>query len=267
MPTRHGHDDAHPGANTRPMVAPFARALALLYAFTQQDRWLGNGDLALRTGLPAPTVTRLAQSLVSLGYLLHDPVERKYRLAAAVLTLGYAAFANSEVQRVARAQMQAFANQHFVHVILSSRYRLDLIVLERCASPQSTLSLNLHIGARVGIASSSMGCALLAVLPEPERYYLLNNVERRMPREWPRLRRLSSEAMAQVYEKGYCSSSSESDPGLGIVATPVLIMGQEPRVLACVAPGSQLSRARVERELGPRLLGMANLLQQAGAPE
>ncbi|HSV79574.1 MAG TPA: helix-turn-helix domain-containing protein [Ramlibacter sp.] len=97
------------------MVAPFARALALLEAWSPQDRWLGNSELSLRTGLPSSTVTRIVQSLVQLGYLHHDPSLRKYRLAAAVLALGYGATANSAVQRAARVHMQAFAasaNQH-----------------------------------------------------------------------------------------------------------------------------------------------------------
>jgi hypothetical protein len=37
-------------------------------------------------------------------------------------------------------------------------------------------------------------------------------------------------------------------------------------VLACVGSTAQMTRARVERELGPRLLGMAVELQEQGAP-
>ena len=254
---------ARPGTSQRPMVMPFARAIALLCAFTPRDRWLGNSELALRAGLPASTVTRLAKSLVSLGYLLHDPAERKYRLAAAVLALGYAAFANSEVQRVARTRMQAFADQHGVHVNLSSRDRLDVIVLENCSHAQSTLSLNLHIGARVGIASSPIGWALLAALPEPERNYLLSGVERRTVREWPLVRRRANTAIAQVHEMGYCSMLGDCGSDLGIVAAPVAVDGHDPRVLACIGSSARLSRARVERELGPRLSAMARVLQQA----
>lgn len=83
-----GHGWPDPENAAPPMVAPFARALALLGAFTPQDGWLGNRELAQRTGLPASTVARQAQSLVALRYLRHEPVERKYRLAAAVLALG-----------------------------------------------------------------------------------------------------------------------------------------------------------------------------------
>ncbi len=247
------------------MVAPFARALDLLAAFTPNDWLLGARELAARSGLPASTVTRIAQSLVQLGYLHYAPVERKYRLAAAVLSLGYAAIANSGVQRAARVHMEAFAQEHKVHVNLSSRDRLELIVLESCNSSQSLVSMNLHVGSRVGIASSPMGWALLAALPELERYYLMENVERRMPREWPRLRRRSSEAIAQVFDLGFCTSLGEWDADLGIIAAPVLIEGQAPLVLACVGASSQMTRPRVEREIGPRLLAAAEAIQSAGA--
>ena len=253
---------------TRPMVAPVARVLMLLSAYTPQERWLGNRDLALRTGMPPSTVSRLAQSLVALGYLHHDAEHRKYRLAASVLALGYAAIAHSDVQRLARQHMQAFADQHKVHVTLSTRDRLDLVVLERSSSPAAQISLNLHVGVRMGIASSPMGWALLAALPDLERYYLLGNVERRMPREWPRLRRRSSEAISQVFKLGFCTSLGEWDRDLGIIAVPLMVPGHAPLALACVGSSAQMTKARVERELGPRLLGMATALQErVGAVE
>lgn len=199
----------------RPLVTPFARALSLLAAFTPGERWLGNRDLAARSGLPPSTVSRIAQTLVQLGYLFHEPDGRRYRLAPSALALGYGATANSDVQRLAGASMRAFAERHKVHMNLSSRDRLDMIVLDSCRSVESTLRLNLHVGVRMGIASSPMGWALLAALPELERYYLLENVERRTPREWPRIRRRTSEAIAQVL---HGDSAVPSENGTAISA-------------------------------------------------
>lgn len=257
-----GEDGERFATASAAMVVPLARSLALLSAFTPQEPWLGNHDLATRTGLPASTVSRICQSLLVLGYLHHAPDQRKYRLAPSVLALGYAAIANSDVQRTARTHMQQFADQHKLHVTLSTRERLDLIVLAKASSSAASIPLDLHVGVRMGIASSPMGWALLAALPEVERYYLLGNVERRMPREWVRLRRRCSEAMSQVYKLGFCTSLSEWDRDLGIVAAPLMIPGHAPLVLACVGSAAQMTRARVERELGPRLMGMATDLQE-----
>ena len=244
------------------MVAPFARALSLLAAFTSQDDWLGTGELAARTALPSSSVSRLARSLVLLGYLLHSTTRRAYRLAAPVLALGYGAIANSDVQRTARARLQRFAEQHKVPVSLSSRDRLDLVVVERCDSAQSQVFQNLHVGARLGMVSSPIGWALLAALPELERYYLLEHVERRKLRDWPRLRRRVSEGIAQVQQLGFCHSIGGWDREIAVVAAPIVVEGDAPLVVACVGAGAQATRSRVERELGPRLLALANAIQE-----
>jgi DNA-binding IclR family transcriptional regulator len=104
-------------------------------------------------------------------------------------------------------------------------------------------------------------------LPELERYYLLDNVERRMPREWPRLRHRTFQAIAQVHDLGFCTSLGELDHDLGILAAPLLIDGHAPLVLACLGSTSRMTRPRVERDLGPRLLAMAMAIRQAGIPK
>jgi DNA-binding IclR family transcriptional regulator len=243
------------------VVTPLVRALVLISAFAPQDRWLGNGELAHRTGLPPSTITRIAQSLVQLGYLLYDGTERKYRLSPAVLGLGYAAIAHSAIQRVAGEHMAGFAREHKVHMCLTVRDRLDLVVLECRRGLESSVMLPLHVGMRIGMALSPMGWALLAALPELERCYLLENVERRVTRDWPRLRRRVFEGISQVCEKGYCTAVGEWEPDLGIVAAPVLLEANSPFVLACIGASHVMTRARVERDLGPRLLAMSRALQ------
>lgn len=261
---------ARPNASLRPepgakVVTPLVRALALLSAFAPQERWLGNGQLAQRTGLPPSTVSRIVRSLVQLGYLLYDGTQRKFRLAPAVLGLGYAAIAHSAIQGLAGERMAAFARQHRVHVCLAVRDRLNLVVLECRRSLEAPVMLPLHVGMRVGIALSPMGWSLLAALPELERSYLLENVQRRMarrtPQDWTLLRRRVLEGMAQVGEKGYCTAIGEWEPELGVLAAPVLLEGNAPFVLVCIGSSHAMTRARVERELGPRLLAMARELQ------
>jgi DNA-binding IclR family transcriptional regulator len=243
------------------VVTPLVRALMLISAFAPHERWLGNGQLAHRTGLPSSTVTRIAQSLVQLGYLLYDNKARKYRLSPAVLGLGYAAIAHPAIQGLAGEHMAAFARQHRAHVCLAMRDRLDLVVLECRRSLESAVMLRLHVGMRVGMVFSPMGWALLAALPELERCYLLDNVERRLPREWPRMRRRVGEGIAQVCERGYCAAIGEWEPELGTLAAPVLLEGSSPFVLACIGASQGMTRARVERELGPGLMAMGRMLQ------
>jgi len=247
---------------SRAMVVPLARSLEIMSAFSPHEPWLGNQELVLETGIPAPTISRMLRSLVALGYLHHSPQRRKYRLAAPVLSLGYAAIAHSSVQMLARLEMQAFANANETYVMLGTRDRLDVIVLETCASKPASVDLRLYAGTRVRIASSPMGWALLAALPELERFYLLGNIERKAGRDWPAMRRRIGEGISQLHNVGYCMSLGEWEPDLTILAVPLIVQDHTPLVLACIGHSARLGRARVERELGPRLVAAAQHLQE-----
>jgi DNA-binding IclR family transcriptional regulator len=243
------------------VVTPLVRGLAILSSFTPRQLWMSNQEIALETGIPTPTVSRMLHSLVSIGYLRYSAERRKYRLSASVLSLGYAAIAHSRVQQLARIEMQSFADASDSYVVLATRERLDVIVLETSASRQTAPKLDLSAGMRLRIASSPMGWALLAALPELERFYLLGNIERKMGRQWPHLRRRMGEGISQVQNQGFCSSFGEWEPELVIVAAPLTIADHTPLVLACVGRSSKMGRARVDRELGPRLVATATLLQ------
>ena len=79
-----GWPDGSTGDSERPeggsasgaMVVPLARSLAILTAFSPHEPWLGNQEIVIETGIPAPTVSRMARSLVTLGYLHYSPQRR-----------------------------------------------------------------------------------------------------------------------------------------------------------------------------------------------
>jgi hypothetical protein len=76
-------DDERPQRreSDRKFVVALARGLEVLRAFRADDGFLGNLEIAERTGLPKPTVTRLTYTLCELGYLAQVPRLGKYRLA------------------------------------------------------------------------------------------------------------------------------------------------------------------------------------------
>ena len=71
-----------------------------LRAFQPNDGLLGNQEIAARTNLPKPTVSRLTYTLTKLGYLTPVPRFEKYQLAPAAMALGYAALANLGVRHL-----------------------------------------------------------------------------------------------------------------------------------------------------------------------
>jgi DNA-binding IclR family transcriptional regulator len=256
-PTRSGQTES------AVVVAPLARGLSILSAFTPDRGALGNQEIADLTGIPAPTVLRLLHSLIALGYLHRDEKTKLYSLASASLALGYAAIADPDMLRLASAELRAFADATDTYVLLGTRDRLDVILLETQVSKRSLLELRLSPGMHVPIAYSMMGWALLAALAEDERSYLEAQIERHIGDTWPPvIRRRMSDKIAQVRELGFCMLHGEWEPELTCVAAPVTPPGRPPLVLCCVGRTARVAQASVERELGARLIACANVLQE-----
>ncbi len=247
-------------AESDTLVTPLARGLAVLASFGPGHVWMGNKQIVLETGLPAATVSRLLKSLVSLGYLHYDGGERKYRLAAAALGLGYAALATGDIRRIARAEIRKFAEATNTYVSLSTRDRRNLVVVDSHLGSQAVLALDMTPGTRLSIAGSVAGAALLSALPAQEREYLLEQLERRVGAEWPAHRRRIAEKISQIHELGFCMSPGEWVPELSSISVPISLPEGSPWVLSCSGRSSQMPRARMERELGPRLVAVAGLL-------
>ncbi|CAG2153775.1 IclR family transcriptional regulator [Cupriavidus numazuensis] len=244
------------------MIVPLARGLAVLAAFGGEQRWLRNRDIVRETGIPTATVARLLHSLVETGYLRFDNDQRLYRLTAASLALGYAASADVAAQVAACAEMQKLADAHDTCVVLGTRDRLDVVVLESWAARSTPYDLRRTVSMRRCIGASAMGRALLATLPEAERAYLQGNLERKTLRNWPALRRGIAEGVSQVSALGFCTARNEWKADLVSVAVPVRVTHHAPLALACIGSEAQMGRARIERELGPRLVNVAQALQE-----
>lgn len=265
----HGVDTAWPKppqesrAESQAMIMPLVRGLSILSVFGPGKVWLTNQEIAQETGIPAPTALRLLRSLVALGYLHHDASSRKYALAAAALALGYAAVADPDVLRLASDEMHKFAEATDTYVLLGTRDRLDIIVLDTQKGSRAVLDLQLLPGVRMQIAYSLMGWALLAALPEEERRYLQSQVESKAGAAWPAsIRRRMSEKIAQVRELGFGMLHGDWEPELACVATPVSMPGRPPLVLGCVGRTARMAQVRMELELGPRLVATAHVLEE-----
>src|SRR5258708_9318136 len=81
-------------AADRSFVVALSRGLDVLRAFRPHDGLLGNQEIAARTNLPKPTVSRLTYTLTKLGYLTPVPRFEKYQLAPSAMARGYAALVN-----------------------------------------------------------------------------------------------------------------------------------------------------------------------------
>jgi len=252
-----------PAAPDRQFVTALARGLELLRCFGPGDRWLGNQELARRTGLPKPTVSRLAHTLTRLGYLRHSRAQEQYALGTAVLSLGYSLLAQLDVRRVARPLMQALAEQAGVSVNLGVRDRRGMVYLDTYRSA-STFTVQLEAGSRIPMAVTSMGRAYLCGVPEPERQALLAQLREEDGAGWPEAKRGIDRALRDYRRHGLCFSLGDWRKEIHAVAAP-LPPGEDGEVLVFSASGAafQVGREKLEREIGPRLKNLVDNVSSA----
>ena len=140
----------------RQFVTALARGLELLRCFTPDGKALGNQELACRSGLPRPTVSRLTHTLTRLGYLRYTPASGKYHLEIGVLAFGYAMLGNLAICDAAHAPMAALARQAQAAVAIGARDRLDMVYLH-VAHSEAHLTMRRQVGSRIPLHSSAMG--------------------------------------------------------------------------------------------------------------
>src|SRR6266566_4429841 len=133
-------------------------ALDVLRAFHPNDGLLGNQEIAARTNLPKPTVSRLTYTLTKLGYLTPVPRFEKYQLAPSAMALGYAALANLGVRHLSEPFREEVMRETGGAVAVGGRDRHSMIYFGQSRNGL-TLGVQLDVGSRIPIANTAMGRA------------------------------------------------------------------------------------------------------------
>jgi DNA-binding IclR family transcriptional regulator len=254
---------ARPVTDARKFVTALSRGLEVLRAFGAGDRQLGNQEIAARTGLPKPTVSRLTYTLTQLGYLRQLEEGGKYALGSAVLGLGLAALGQMDVRRIARPLMQALAEHTHGSVNLGIRDHLGMIYIDTYRQAAS-YTVQLDVGSRVPLATSSMGRAWLAAAPERERKAVLDALRAAEPARFAELRRGIEQALRDYEARGFCMSLGEWRREVNAIAAPLVSPGGgEILVFSCSGAPFQFAREKLEAEIGPRLIALVGNVRSA----
>lgn len=238
-----------------------ARGFEILDAFTPRDRMLGNQELAERTGLPKPTVSRLTYTLTRLGYLTYLPRFAKYRLGFRAVVLGQLALASLDVREAARPEMQRLAETIDVSVSLGSRDRLSMIFVEHCSPPRAAVALQLGIGSRVPLAVTAMGRAYYALAKPDERAELDADLAAHHAERWPEIHKGLREAVDMHIAFGFTTSIGVWNTEVHAAGAAFVLPSGAIMALNCGAPAFLLSPERVLQEAGPRVAAAARQIE------
>jgi DNA-binding IclR family transcriptional regulator len=256
-------------ATDRSFVVALSRGLDVLRAFHPNDGLLGNQEIAARTNLPKPTVSRLTYTLTKLGYLTPVPRFEKYQLAPSAMALGYAALANLGLRHLSEPYREEIMRATGGAVAVGGRDRHSMIYFGQSRNGL-TLGVQLDVGSRIPIATTAMGRAYIWALPAEERAALLRELREHYGSRWPKMRDGIERSGETVAKYGFSISTGEWHDDIAAAGVALKLNdGTGPYAFNCGAPAFRFTEDRLVNDIGPRLVAMVRNIEAAlgGAPQ
>lgn len=249
--------ESHPS-----FASTLANGLAVLGCFSASEPWLSNRDIALRLGLTKPTVSRLAFTLIGLGYLRRDKLTGKYLLGPAVLSLGYPLLSQLTIRQAGADDMLELARYARGPISVGARDRLQVVYVET-SQWKETNSTNPGIGSTRPLLRTAIGRALLYAHPIEERRILEQHLSQALPEEWRDYSSGLSTAYEEIVTKGFCTVTGEWQPTLAAAAVPLRHpVGGLWLAVNLTVPSYSTTQEQLDQDLGPRLLELVRRMEQ-----
>jgi IclR family mhp operon transcriptional activator len=257
-------------------VESVRRAIRLLHELNRQ-RVSSVRHLHHATGLPKPTIVRLLDTLIALGYVVNDRRQGGYQVTSLVRSLSAGFHGDPLVVEAARPWAIAFTRKYHWPVAIAVLDR-DAVAVRFSTIPDSPVSpFHATINMRLQLMSRALGRAYIAFCPPNERSLLLDMLTASEDPEAQaaRDRDAALTLLAMIRRTGFAERSATVEPkSSSTIALPVML-GR--KVLATVGVTyftSALPKAEAIARYVPPLKEMARniqtsvvLLKQDGAPE
>ena len=241
-------------------VSALVRGIEVLRCFQPDSRALSNGDIAQRTGIPKPTVTRLAGTLVTLGFLKQLRETDMYAMSAGVLSLAHAFLSGLDVRTSARPHMMELAESADASVYLAVRDDLEMVLVETCRSHSTMLRSRVSVGSRLMLATAASGRAYLSALGAAERDALIGQMRHAYGARWNSYAPGLARALKNATACGYALSAGEWHPDINTIAVPLLSAEGELMAVTCDGPAFAFSPERLRKVIAPILRETAHTI-------
>lgn len=247
------------------------RTLAILALFTREQHEWTTTEASRESGLPIPTVHRIMATLSRSGFLIRDPVTKRFRLGWAAVDLGERARAAVDLRRLAMPALARLASVTGETALLSTMNdrRNCAVCLERVESSMA-LRLSIEPGREVPLHAGASQKVLLAFLPDDEREAILGRPLEKVCRATITDPAFLREHLDAIRNRGWAISFEENNLGVWGVALPILDPGgRSVASIGLAGPTARFRRhelATSVRELRLAALEVASALRPAWTP-
>ncbi|MES2103987.1 MAG: IclR family transcriptional regulator C-terminal domain-containing protein [Pseudomonadota bacterium] len=242
-------------------MSSLARGIAVIRAFSDQQRTLTISQISHKTGIPRAAVRRCLHSLKQLGYA--DSEAHNFRLTPKVLTLGYSYLSSTPLAVSAQPclnNISRMLNESCSLAVLDSN---EVLYVSRSATSR-IMSVALNVGSRLPAYCTSLGRVILAHMPEEALAQYFSSVTLRAYTDKTVVSRAKlMEIFATIRQNGYVIIEEELEIGLRSMAVPV--RGASGRVTAALNVSAQATRISSKRMREDFLAALQNGAQELSA--
>jgi len=240
-------------------ASTLAHGLDVLAAFRNNPGPLSNAELAARTGLSRPTVSRLTYTLAQFGYLKRDA--KGFVLGLGVLAAAYPVLSALKVRQLARPLMRDFAAYAGGTVSIAMPFGLDFIYVETLRTTDAVPHVP-DVGFTGAISTTAVGRALLSLYSKDELDGYLAKVKAEQPQDADYVMKRTLPDVELCRERGFAVSLGEWRREIFGVAAPLYrTPSGDCLSVNCGIPSFRFSAEQIERECGPRILGLARSIK------
>jgi DNA-binding IclR family transcriptional regulator len=245
-------------------LAAVERATAILDALGAAPGPVGTNELARTTAINPSTVSRLLSTLVSAGYVEHDPISGRYQLGTRIVQLAQTLLARMDIRVITRPLLERLVDETGETATLSLPTDTDPITADFVPGRGSVISVA-RIGRPSLLHATAVGKVMLAFAPHAAAA-LPTPLEALTGQTIVKLAALAAE-VATVRRRGYATAIGEREPDLSAVAAPVFDRtGTLAAILGLQGPTSRLSRERLALDAAAVVRAAADASRALGAP-
>lgn len=197
------------------------RAEKILNCFSLDKPSWGLSELSQKVGIPKPSVYRICEALVEIGFLKKNP-DKTYSLGFRLLELGSIVLSTLEIRKVAMEEIEKLQNLTGESVHLGILDGIEIVSIEALQSSHS-LSTRVYIGKRASLYCTAVGKALLAFLRKEQRDEIIEKLDLK-----PHTKNTITskeellKELEKIRQKGYAIDNMEDEEGVKCVGAPIL---------------------------------------------
>lgn len=198
------------------------RTLAILELLGRHRLGLTLSEIARQLGLPVNTVSRIAATLQSRGYLQRREDDKRFVLTHKLFDLARPHVREKSLVLCALDALKWLRDTTGETTQLLAPVNHKVTILEQCVSTQP-IKVSSTIGLQVPMYSCAPGKAVLAALPSAELVSFFNSVTLKPFTATTRATRAALEAdLAKIRRRGYATDLAEGLEGIHCAAAVVL---------------------------------------------